>query len=169
MARYAPTIDFVGQLSQASATITANRERDEDEGEPNELPRSLWDRPGHRMRMGGQKRLPGDLRRPSPRPSAARIRKTPVPATGFYGCHTFNLAGGTESAAGFEEQREWARSYWSALSPYHTSVYVNFLMDEGQERIQQAYGPAKYQRLRALKQKYDPDNFFRLNQNIPPS
>jgi len=48
-------------------------------------------------------------------------------------------------------------------------VYVNFLMDEGQERIQQAYGPAEYQRLRALKQKYDPDNFFRLNQNIPPS
>jgi hypothetical protein len=51
---------------------------------------------------------------------------------------------------------------------YHTSVYVNFLMDEGQERIRQAYGSAKYDRLQALKQKYDPDNYFRLNQNIPP-
>jgi hypothetical protein len=45
--------------------------------------------------------------------------------------------------------------------------YVNFLMDEGEERIRQAYGPAKYDRLKALKRTYDPDNFFRLNQNIP--
>jgi hypothetical protein len=41
-------------------------------------------------------------------------------------------------------------------------------MDEGQERIRQAYGSAKYDRLQALKQKYDHDNYFRLNQNIPP-
>ena len=47
-------------------------------------------------------------------------------------------------------------------------VYVNFLMDEGDDRIRQAYGSAKYERLRALKQKYDPSNFFRLNQNIRP-
>jgi hypothetical protein len=82
--------------------------------------------------------------------------------------HTFNLAGGTESAAGFEEEREWARSYWAALSPYHTSVYVNFLMDEGEERIRQAYGAEKYSRLKSLKRKYDKTNFFRLNQNISP-
>jgi FAD/FMN-containing dehydrogenase len=42
-------------------------------------------------------------------------------------------------------------------------------MDEGQERIRQAYGPEKYHRLQALKQKYDPENFFRMNQNIPPT
>ena len=41
-------------------------------------------------------------------------------------------------------------------------------MDEGQERVRQAYGAEKYDRLQALKRKYDPDNFFRLNQNIPP-
>jgi FAD/FMN-containing dehydrogenase len=45
---------------------------------------------------------------------------------------------------------------------------VNFLLDEGEERIRQAYGPAKYDRLKALKTKYDPGNLFRLNQNIPP-
>ncbi len=63
---------------------------------------------------------------------------------------------------------EWARAYWSALAPYHTSVYVNFLMEEGEDRIRQAYGAEKYDRLKALKRKYDPTNFFRLNQNIAP-
>jgi hypothetical protein len=47
-------------------------------------------------------------------------------------------------------------------------VYVNFLMEEGEDRIRQAYGAEKYDRLKALKGKYDPDNFFRLNQNITP-
>jgi FAD/FMN-containing dehydrogenase len=46
---------------------------------------------------------------------------------------------------------------------------VNFLMDEGEERTRQAYGTAKYERLRMLKRRYDPGNFFRLNQNIAPA
>jgi hypothetical protein len=91
--------------------------------------------------------------------------------TAFHGRsagHTFNIGGNTMTAEGFEEERAWVRRFWTALQPYQTGVYVNFLMDEGNERIRQAYGPAKYQRLRALKRKYDPNNFFRLNQNIPP-
>jgi FAD/FMN-containing dehydrogenase len=82
--------------------------------------------------------------------------------------HTININATTETAAGFDEEREWSRSLWTALSPYHTSVYVNFLMDEGEDRVRQAYGARKYDRLKALKRKYDPDNFFRMNQNIPP-
>ena len=82
--------------------------------------------------------------------------------------HTFNITASTESADGFAEERDWARRFWSALGPHHRSVYVNFLMDEGEERIRDAYGAQKYDRLAALKRKYDPDNFFRLNQNIPP-
>jgi hypothetical protein len=100
--------------------------------------------------------------------AVARVGEGETAFNGRAAGHTFNLAGGTESAAGFEEEREWARSYWSALSPYHTSVYVNFLMDEGEERIRQAYGAEKYDRLKALKRTYDPANFFRLNQNISP-
>jgi FAD/FMN-containing dehydrogenase len=82
--------------------------------------------------------------------------------------HTFNCTAVTESAEGFDEEREWARSFWSALEPHQTSVYVNFLMEEGEERIRQAYGTRKYERLRALKRRWDPDNFFRMNQNIRP-
>jgi hypothetical protein len=81
---------------------------------------------------------------------------------------TFNINGNSKTAEGFEAERAWARGYWSALEPHHTSVYVNFLMDQGEEAIRLAYGPDKYDRLKALKRRYDPDNFFRLNQNIPP-
>jgi FAD/FMN-containing dehydrogenase len=82
--------------------------------------------------------------------------------------HTFNILGATVAAEGFDEEREWAKRFWSALEPHHTSVYVNFLMEEGEERVREAYGAEKYDRLKALKRKYDPDNFFRINQNIPP-
>lgn len=64
---------------------------------------------------------------------------------------------------------EWTREMWRALQPFSTGgVYMNFLGNEGQERVRAAYGAAKYQRLAALKQKYDPTNFFRMNQNIRP-
>ena len=83
--------------------------------------------------------------------------------------HTININATTATEKGFDEEREWSRNFWTALKPYQTSVYVNFLMDEGEERIRQAYGPKRYDRLKALKRKYDPDNFFRLNQNISPN
>ena len=92
-------------------------------------------------------------------------------ATAFSGRssgHTFNITGMTATAEGFDAEREWVRDFWSALEPHHTSVYVNFLMDEGPERVREAYGTRKLDRLQALKRKFDPDNFFRLNQNVPP-
>jgi hypothetical protein len=82
--------------------------------------------------------------------------------------YTFNITASTEDEEGFEQEREWVRGFWSALEPFHESVYVNFMMEEGQDRIREAYGPEKYDRLRALKREYDPHNLFRLNQNIPP-
>jgi FAD/FMN-containing dehydrogenase len=99
------------------------------------------------------------------------VARVPEGATAFNGRHagfTFNINGNSETAEGFEAERRWARDYWSALAPHHTSVYVNFLMEEGEERVRQAYGPEKYDRLKALKRRYDPTNVFRLNQNISP-
>lgn len=62
----------------------------------------------------------------------------------------------------------WARDVWNAIKPFSTGgVYVNNLGDEGEDRVHAAYGE-NYARLAALKAKYDPANFFRLNQNIRP-
>ena len=55
------------------------------------------------------------------------------------------------------------------MHPYSAGgAYVNFMMDEGQERVEASYG-ANYERLAQIKAKYDPDNFFRVNQNIRPA
>ena len=63
----------------------------------------------------------------------------------------------------------WARDFFDAMRPHaRDRVYVNFLGDEGPDRVRQAYGTEKYDRLVELKRKYDPTNFFRLNQNVPP-
>ena len=62
----------------------------------------------------------------------------------------------------------WARDLWQELAPFSDGVYVNHLDADDRGRIASAYGP-NYERLVSLKQKYDPDNFFRLNNNIPPS
>ena len=62
---------------------------------------------------------------------------------------------------------EWARDLWDEIAPASTGVYVNHLDADDGRRVGQAYGP-NYDRLISLKQKYDPDNFFRLNNNIVP-
>jgi len=80
------------------------------------------------------------------------------------------IAGVDADPASAELLRAWVVGYHEALHPHSTGAgYVNFLMDEeGQERIQATYG-ANYQRLREVKRRYDPDNLFRINQNIPPA
>ena len=63
----------------------------------------------------------------------------------------------------------WAREYWKAVHPYNLGgAYVNFMMEEGEDRIRATYGD-NYDRLADVKKKYDPDNFFRVNQNIKPA
>jgi FAD/FMN-containing dehydrogenase len=63
---------------------------------------------------------------------------------------------------------EWAKAYYDALHPYGAGgAYVNFMMEEGEDRIRATYRE-NYDRLAAVKAKYDPGNFFRVNQNIKP-
>ncbi len=68
-----------------------------------------------------------------------------------------------------EKITDWARAYWGALHPYSAGgAYVNFMMEEGDERIRATYKD-HYDRLAAIKKRYDPTNFFRVNQNIAPA
>ena len=97
-----------------------------------------------------------------------RVRDDEMAYEGRAAGHTLNINATTATEEGFDAERAWSRGLWHALEPHHTNVYVNFLMDEGEDRIRQAYGPEKFDRLKALKRKYDPDNFFSHNQNIRP-
>ena len=64
---------------------------------------------------------------------------------------------------------EWAKEYWQALHPYSAGgAYVNMIMDEGEDRVKAAYRD-NYARLAQIKAKYDPRNFFHVNQNIKPA
>jgi FAD/FMN-containing dehydrogenase len=64
---------------------------------------------------------------------------------------------------------KWCKDYFDAVHPYSAGgAYVNFMMEEGQERVQASFRD-NYTRLTAVKKKYDPDNFFRVNQNIRPA
>ena len=63
----------------------------------------------------------------------------------------------------------WSKEYWRRLHPYSAGgAYVNMMMDEGQERVMAAYRD-NYARLAQVKARYDPDNFFHVNQNIRPA
>jgi hypothetical protein len=69
-----------------------------------------------------------------------------------------------------EALKTWGRAYWKAIHPFNLEgAYVNFMMDdEAQGRVQASYGD-NYTRLTSVKAKYDPQNFFRVNQNIRPA
>jgi hypothetical protein len=65
--------------------------------------------------------------------------------------------------------KAWAKAYWDAVHPHNLGAgYLNFNMEEGEERIRATYGD-NYDRLASIKKKYDPTNFFRVNQNIKPA
>lgn len=79
------------------------------------------------------------------------------------------IVGVDPKPANRDKVTQWARDYWQALHPHSAGgSYVNFMMEEGQERIQTTYRD-NYERLTRIKAKYDPDNRFRMNQNIKPA
>ena len=62
----------------------------------------------------------------------------------------------------------WVTGFAAALKQGDSGAYVNFLVDEGEVRIRDAYPGKTWDRLRSIKRRYDPTNLFRINQNIPP-
>ncbi|WP_461146341.1 FAD-binding oxidoreductase [Spirosoma pulveris] len=81
----------------------------------------------------------------------------------------FDIVGQWTDPAENQMHTDWVRTFWSQVESYTKGVYVNHLGGEDEAtRVKAAYGP-NYERLIALKTKYDPDNFFRLNNNITPA
>jgi UDP-N-acetylenolpyruvoylglucosamine reductase len=80
-----------------------------------------------------------------------------------------NIVSKWKDPADSEININWTRKLAGALEPFSTGAYVNFMGDEGPDRVRAAYNPESYSRLVTLKNKYDPANFFSLNQNIKPS
>ena len=84
--------------------------------------------------------------------------------------HWHGLSSGSSKLRGLRvvsQNIRWTRDFWEAIHPVSNGgVYVNFLGNEGEERVRAAYGAAKYTRLVALQNQYDPTNLFCLNQNI---
>jgi FAD/FMN-containing dehydrogenase len=104
------------------------------------------------------------------------MSRVPDDATAFNHRHTpFNLliVGIWPDPSDNTAHMRWVREFWDAMQPFSSgAVYVNYLgpeSDEGAGRIKAAYGSAKYEKLVMLKNKYDPTNLFRLNQNIKPT
>lgn len=78
------------------------------------------------------------------------------------------IAGVDPDPANKDAITNWARDYWQELHPHSAGgSYINFMMEEGEDRVKATYGD-NYPRLAAIKAKYDPDNLFRVNQNIRP-
>jgi FAD/FMN-containing dehydrogenase len=79
------------------------------------------------------------------------------------------MAGIDADPAQADQLRTWATAYWEAIHPYTMGgAYVNFMMEEGQERVRATYR-GSYDRLARIKAHYDPDNLFHVNQNIAPA
>jgi FAD/FMN-containing dehydrogenase len=80
-----------------------------------------------------------------------------------------NVAAIAETMDRLPERAAWVRELSAELNQGDDSAYVGFLGDEGDDRVRAAYPPATWERLTQIKAKYDPDNVFRLNQNITPA
>ncbi len=101
--------------------------------------------------------------------AAAKVDKHAT-AWNFRDAHwSIVIVGVDPYAANNDKIINWAKDYWNALHPYSMGgAYVNFLMDEGDERVKATYGE-NYEKLVGIKTKYDPHNLFRVNQNIKPA
>jgi FAD/FMN-containing dehydrogenase len=101
--------------------------------------------------------------------AVARFDADGTPFGSRHSGYLVDILGATNGPDGFAAERRWAREGGDAIAAHATGVYVNWLMDEGERRVREAYGARRFARLQSIKRLYDPDNVFRLNQNIRPS
>jgi FAD/FMN-containing dehydrogenase len=100
------------------------------------------------------------------------MARVPVQATAFAHRHRrimVNVAAFYDGPADRAVRQAWVDEFAAALRQGDGDAYVNFLGDEGPARVRQAYPGATWERLAAVKRRYDPTNLFRRNQNIPPA
>ena len=99
------------------------------------------------------------------------MQRVPVGATAFSHRQANFLLAILDIWEGEDADREnanWVDSFWQAISPYREGAYSNFLQDEGEARVREAYSLAAFERLAQVKAKYDPSNLFSGNENIAP-
>jgi hypothetical protein len=100
--------------------------------------------------------------------AAGRVGATETAFPHRYDHYNCGAMAGWDSPADTERNISWSREFWQAMQPfYERCAYVNDLGDEDEQRIRESYGP-NYERLVDIKTKYDPTNFFHLNQNVVP-
>jgi len=100
------------------------------------------------------------------------MARVPAQATAFAHRQRRIMANVAAFNNGPEDQAEheaWVADFAAALRQGESEAYVGFLGDEGQARVRDAYPGSTWDRLAAIKRRYDPANLFRLNQNIPPA
>ncbi|MGQ8335456.1 FAD-binding oxidoreductase [Sunxiuqinia sp. A32] len=101
--------------------------------------------------------------------AASRVGKDETPWAYRDANYAGVIVGIDPDPANAEVITKWSKDYFDALHPYSLGgAYSNFMMDEGQERVKASYR-YNYEKLAKIKKKYDPNNFFRVNQNIVPS
>jgi len=101
--------------------------------------------------------------------AAARIKNGATPWAYRDALFAQVMVGVDPDPANKDKLVTWARDYFNALHPHSAGgAYVNFMMEEGDDRVRATYGK-NYPRLAKIKKKYDPKNFFRVNQNIRPA
>ncbi len=101
--------------------------------------------------------------------AASRVSNTATPWAYRDAKWSQVIVGVDPDPANREKITKWARDYWDAVHPYSAGgAYVNFMMDEGNDRVRATYGE-NYARLAEIKKRYDPMNLFRVNQNVKPA
>ncbi|MGH2443834.1 MAG: FAD-binding oxidoreductase [Chloroflexota bacterium] len=99
------------------------------------------------------------------------MSRTPNGSTAFGhrdAAYALNIIGMWADPAETDRDLQWVRQFWAAMERFSVGVYVNFMAEEDEGTVKSAYDAGAYQRLVTLKRKYDPVNFFHLNQNIKP-